>query len=69
MNVDQYLNHSYMQVQLKAAYTMAVLYMNLVNMIMVVVDQSETIIMVLVGEVLVMMKVFIVLVMLLFVTY
>ena len=58
-----------MQVQLKAAYMMAVHYMNQVNMIMVAVDQLETIIMVLVGEVLVMMKVFIVLVMLLFVTY
>lgn len=69
MNVDQYLNHLYMQVQLKAAYMMAVHYMNQVNMIMVAVDQLETIIMVLVGEVLVMMKVFIVLVMLLFVTY
>ena len=69
MNVDQFLNHLFMLVQLKVVCIMVVHYMNLVNMIMVVVDQFVIIIMELVGEVFLMMKGFIALVMLLFVTY
>ena len=68
-NVDQFLNHLFMLVQLKVVCIMVVHYMNLVNMIMVVVDQFVIIIMELVGEVFLMMKGFIALVMLLFVTY
>lgn len=63
------LNHLFMLVQLKVVCIMVVHYMNLVNMIMVVVDQFVIIIMELVGEVFLMMKGFIALVMLLFVTY
>ena len=60
MNVVRFLNHLFMLVRLKVAYIMVQLHMNLVNMIMVVQDRFATIIMVLDGGVLVMMKVFIV---------
>lgn len=69
MNVDQYLNHLFMQAQLKVDCIMEVHFINLVNMIMVLVDQLEIIIMVLVGVLLAMMKDFIVQVMWRFVTY
>ena len=69
MNVDQYLNHLFMQAQLKVDCIMEVHFINLVNMIMVLVDQLEIIIMVLVGVLLAMMKDFIVQVMWRFVSY
>ena len=69
MNVDQYLNHLFMQAQLKVDCIMEVHFINLVNMIMELVDQLEIIIMVLVGVLLAMMKDFIVQVMWRFVTY